>query len=128
MQYLMPLYQSGQRADPASPESEKVRSAMRAYLDDLERTGVLRAAAPLQPPETATTVRERDGQRLLVDGPFMETKEWLAGYFLVDCPDLDTALALAAECPGCAGPGGVEVRPLATVPESAPAGGVGGAA
>jgi hypothetical protein len=128
MQYLMLLYQSGERSAPDSPEGGKVRAAMRAYLEDLERRGFLRGAAPLQPPQTATTVRERDGQRLLVDGPFMETKEWLAGYFLVDCPDLDTALELAADCPGCAGPGAVEVRPLAALPEAAPTGGVGGAA
>ncbi len=116
MHYLMLLYQTGERAAPDSPESEKVRAAMRDYLDGLEHSGQLRAAAPLQRPETATTVRQRDGRRLLVDGPFMETKEWLAGYFLVECPDLDTALDLAGQCPACAGPGAVEVRPLAMEP------------
>ena len=61
--------------------------------------------------DTATTVRERDGQTQFTDGPFAETKEFLAGYYLVDCPDLDTALDHASRMPNIAY-GSVEVRPI----------------
>ena len=66
----------------------------------------------LQPPETATTVRVEDGKALTTDGPFVETKEALGGYYMIDAPDLDTALAVAKLCP--ARFGGVEVRPVMT--------------
>jgi hypothetical protein len=75
---------------------------------------VLVADDPLHRPETATTVRVRDGQTLSTDGPFAETAEWLGGYFIVDCRDLDEALELAARCP-TAKAGSVEVRPVMEV-------------
>ena len=65
----------------------------------------------LQGLETATTVRVRDGESLVTDGPFAETKEMLAGYYLIDVPDLDAALAWAAKIPSV-GYGSVEVRPV----------------
>ena len=68
-------------------------------------------AAPLHPVSTATTVRIRDGKRLVTDGPFAETREQLGGYFLVDAKDLDEALEIAAQIPG-ARFGTVEVRPV----------------
>jgi hypothetical protein len=67
--------------------------------------------AALKPSQTATTVRVRDGERLLTDGPFAETREQFGGYYVVDVPDLDAALELAAQIPG-AETGGVEVRPV----------------
>jgi hypothetical protein len=69
---------------------------------------VLVAADPLHRPETATTVRVRDGKALNIDGPFAETAEWLGGYFMLECRDLDEALELAARHP-TAKNGSVEV-------------------
>jgi hypothetical protein len=65
----------------------------------------------LQPTSTATTVRVRDGKTLTTDGPFAETREQLAGYYLVEAKDLDAALAIAAQIPG-AKTGAIEVRPI----------------
>jgi hypothetical protein len=67
---------------------------------------------PLNDPTTATTVRVRDGETLIVDGPFEETKEWMSGYFIIDCDNLDQALKAAAMVPS-AKFGSVEVRPVA---------------
>ena len=69
------------------------------------------AVAALQPSATATTVRVRNGERLLTDRPFAETKEQLGGYYLIDVPNLDEAVRWAAQCPAANG-GSVEVRPL----------------
>lgn len=71
-------------------------------------------ASPLQPTSTATCVRVRDGKRSVTDGPFIETREQLAGYFLVDAHDLDEAIAIAGRIPG-ARIGTVEIRPLREV-------------
>ena len=73
--------------------------------------GILVDSSPLQPPQTATTVRVRDGEMQLSDGPFAEIKEQLGGYYILDCGDLDTALRYAAAIPS-ARYGSVEVRPL----------------
>jgi hypothetical protein len=77
------------------------------YLRALQDAGVLVTRAGLQGPDTATTLRLEGGRRLVQDGPYAETKEQLAGIFVIDVPDLDTALEWAARCPGTA----VEVRP-----------------
>lgn len=86
-------------------------AAWTGYLQALEEAAVLVSAGGLQPPGSATTVRLREGRRLLQDGPFADTKEQLGGYFVIDVPDLDAALGWAARCP-CAGDAAVEVRPL----------------
>ncbi|HVE17346.1 MAG TPA: YciI family protein [Chthoniobacterales bacterium] len=82
-----------------------------ALTHDLKAKGQYLAAAPLQPVATATSVRIRDGRRLVTDGPFAETREALGGYYLVDARDLDEAIAIAARIPG-AKAGTVEVRPV----------------
>jgi len=78
----------------------------------------LLAADPLQPTATATTVRTENGRPLVLDGPFAETKEQLAGYYTLDCKDLDEAIEWAAKIPtGCkGGEGCIEIRPLAAIP------------
>jgi hypothetical protein len=81
---------------------------------DLEAKGQYLAAAPLYPTSTATSVRVREGKRLVTDGPFAETREQLGGYFLIDAKDLDEALGVAARIPG-ASIGTVEVRPVVEV-------------
>jgi hypothetical protein len=103
------------RPTPGTPEAAAVSCSLMAYRDELAAQGVLVAADPLAPPRTATTIRERDGRVATTDGPFAETREWLGGYFVVDCADLDDALRLAALCPGVA-TGAVEVRPIVTLP------------
>jgi hypothetical protein len=82
-----------------------------AWLDDLERRGVLRAHQGLHPSRTATTVRVRGGEVLLTDGPFIEAREQIGGFALIDCRDLDEAIEIAAGHPASA-IGQVEIRPV----------------
>ena len=89
--------------------------AWKAYADALMKAGVLTGGAQLQLPETATTLRMRGGKRVVQDGPFADTKEQLGGFFIINVPNLDTALDWAARCP--IAPGGViEVRPAVQPP------------
>jgi hypothetical protein len=83
-----------------------------AFSKRLVDSGEFVSGDPLQGPETATVVRVREGARSTTDGPFVETKEHLAGYYVVECASLDRALAIAAEIPD-ARFSGIEVRPLA---------------
>jgi hypothetical protein len=94
------------------PESElpSIAAEMTAVREALTKAGAWRDAQRLCPPETAATQRVRDGKVLVTDGPFIETKECLAGFWLIDCADLDEALAWAARVP-LARFGSVEVRP-----------------
>jgi hypothetical protein len=79
--------------------------------EELQARGQYLAGSPLHPPSTATTVRVRDGKRLLTDGPFAETREHLGGYMLIEAADLDEAVAFAARGP-LAAAGTIEVRPV----------------
>jgi hypothetical protein len=104
-------------------QNEAARAPMEAwfaYTRALEDAGVHLAGDALQGLETATTVRVRDGETIISDGPFAETKEMLGGYYLIDVPDLDAALAWAAKVPN-APYGSVEVRPLMELPAEVPA-------
>ena len=83
----------------------------REFAESASREGTLRGGEVLDHPSSATTVRVRQGETLLTDGPFAESKEQLTGYFIFECDNLDQALALAVRIPG-AGHGAVEVRPL----------------
>ena len=82
---------------------------------ELNTRGQYRGASPLQPVATATSVRVRDGKRLVTDGPFAETREQLGGYFLIEAKDLNEAIAVAARIPG-ARKGTVEVRQVMEIP------------
>ena len=82
-----------------------------AFMKDAAEQGVLQGGERLRLTSDATTVRVRNGETLTTDGPFAETKEQLAGYFLVDCKDLDEAIDVAARIPG-AKDGSIEVRPI----------------
>jgi len=86
-----------------------------ALTHDLHAKKQFIAASPLQPVATATSVRIREGKRLVTDGPFAETREQLGGYFLVDAKDLDTAIDIASRIPG-ARKGTVEIRPVVEIP------------
>ncbi len=81
---------------------------------DLNASGQYLATAPLHPVSTATTVRMRDGKRLVTDGPFAETREQLGGFFMIEAKDLDEAIGIAARIPG-ARKGTVEIRPVIEV-------------
>ena len=110
MKYLLNIYADERIWTESTPE--QMAATMEAYGAFGEEAGDrIVAGEGLQPTTTATTVRVRDGERLLSDGPFAETKEQLGGFYLVECDDLDQALALAARIPDAA-TGCVEVRPV----------------
>jgi hypothetical protein len=112
MQYMLLIYNNEARWENLSPpEREALIAEYNAFTEDIVKTGQYKAADRLGPSASATTVRVRDGRTLTTDGPFVETKEQLAGYYLVEAADLDAAVALAARIPG-ARSGGIEVRPL----------------
>jgi hypothetical protein len=96
-------------------EYEALGAEARAYLDELRRSGHLISAERLQRVDTATSVRIRDGKPAVTDGPFVEAKEHLGGFILIEARDLNEALQLAARIPP-ARLGGVEVRPIADDP------------
>jgi len=101
-------------------ERERCYGESSRLAHDLQASGNFLATAPLQSTASATSVRVRNGKRLVTDGPFAETREQLGGYFLVEAEDLDEAVAIAERIPG-ARIGTVEVRPvveLAGLPES----------
>lgn len=102
------------RYEPGSAEFERKIAAVNAFIEMCEERGVLEAYDPLEAIDTATTVRVRDGEALLTDGPYAETREQLGGYFILEC-DRDEALELAAKCPFAAD-GVMEVRPILEVP------------
>jgi hypothetical protein len=111
MKYLA-LIASEEPTEEVDPEVwQQVMDAYNAFGEAGGQAGVLVGGEALEPSSTATTVRVRDGETLLTDGPFAETKEVIGGYYILDCPDLDTAVHWAAQIPG-AKTGSVEVRPI----------------
>jgi hypothetical protein len=121
MRYMMLIYSQEDEAATHHDRSA-VAAAHRAVMEETRHRGVFRAADPLEGSATATVVRVHDGAALVTDGPFAETKEQLAGYYILDCQDLDAALAWAAKIPtACAGTSGcVEVRPIREFPQHVP--------
>jgi hypothetical protein len=125
MRYIMLIY-SRESTEPMSPEEDRqIREGHRVVMEEAARRGTLYGAEPLAPTPFATTVRNENGRVTVTDGPFAETKEQLAGYYILDCKDLDEALEWAARIPtGCAGRSGcVEVRPFRTMSPFHPEGG-----
>lgn len=114
MRYMLLIY-GCDRPEPGDPRFPAALARVNAFAEECHRRGVYVAGDPLQPVRTATTVRVRDNQTLMTDGPFAETHEQLGGYYILDCRGLDEALELAALCP-MAQDGSIEVRPLAGVP------------
>jgi hypothetical protein len=116
MQFAFLVYESPEAwATRNNDLSSPYVGAWRAYHKALVDAGVYVAGDPLEVPETGTTVRINDGKRRVQDGPYADTKEQLAGFFILELPSLDVALDWAERCP-TASAGAVEVRPLA--PES----------
>jgi len=119
MQYMLMCCFS-EEAWAQMPESRRLAIMRQTaeFVREIVRSGHYRAAARLQPTATTTTLRERNGRLVTSDGPFAETREQLGGYYLVECSDLDEALAIAGRIPSLRAGGAVEVRPLQ--PPSAP--------
>ena len=116
MRYMMLIYSKEQ---PGGPDRERNYVGHRALMDEAERKGVFVAAEPLSPTSSATTVRVENGKTLVSDGPFAETKEQLAGYYILDCENLDVAIEWAARIPTACkgGQGCVEIRPMPGLPD-----------
>jgi hypothetical protein len=112
MQYMLLVYWD-EGAQGAATEEQKAETfaAYSAYAEAMKKAGVHHSGHGLQATSTATVVRAPDGKAKVLNGPFAESREQLGGYFLIDTPDLDSAQAWAARCPG-AERGAVEVRPL----------------
>jgi hypothetical protein len=94
------------------PALSKRHQGWGEYTSELQAANILRGGERLRPAATATTVRLKQGQRLLSDGPFVETKEQLGGFYLVDAKDLDEAVEWASKMPHLVDGGSVEVRPI----------------
>jgi hypothetical protein len=109
VKYLLLIYMGENAMDQSDREHCYVESTQLAH--DLHAAGQYVAANPLQPVSTATSVRIRDGKRLITDGPFAETREQLGGYFLIDAKNLDEAIGIAGRIPA-AKVGTVEIRPV----------------
>ena len=112
MQYLLTLYsdEAGWGAMTQDQQREGM-AAYTAFTQALRAANALVESGRLQPSATATTVRTADGKPKVLDGPFADTKEQLGGFYLIEAPDLDAALAWASRCPGSQH-GVVEVRPI----------------
>lgn len=112
MQYLLALYLDESVWEKMTPEQQQQGSAAyTAYTEALKSAGALVGANRLRPSSTATTVRTNNGKAQVLDGPFADSKEQLAGYYLIDVPDLDKAMSWASRCPA-AQHGVVEVRAI----------------
>lgn len=112
MQYMFLIYATPE-SEPTygTPEFQAMMEGFAAFSEKVKADGVHRAGEALQGVETATSVRLRGGKVETMDGPFAETREYLGGYYVLDVPDLDTALSYAAQIP-VASFGTIEVRPL----------------
>jgi hypothetical protein len=116
MRYLMMIYGDEKAWETMSEEEgAQEMKGYHAYTEWLQEKGWFLGGEPLQPTPTAKTVRVRDGERLVSDGPFAETKEQLGGYYLIDVPGEGDALEAAERLPGSR-LGSIEVRPIMEVP------------
>lgn len=109
MKYMLMVY--GAEDAWTEEEREQCMTESSDLCHELDAEGRFLAASPLQSVRTATSVRIREGKRLVTDGPFAETTEQLGGFYLIDAADLDEAIAIAERIPG-ASVGTVEIRPL----------------
>ena len=116
MRYMMMVYDNEARwTEPTPEEMAKLMEEFDAFHAEIMERGVL-IAERLHPTPTATTLRVRDGKRLMTDGPFAETKEQLGGVYVFECKDLDEALDIAARIPTVK-TGSIEIRPVFLPPD-----------
>ena len=119
MRYMFLIYsRETETAGMSAADMDELKAAHWAVMDETRARGIFRGAEPLHPTATATTVRMEGGKPLVLDGPFAETKEQLAGYYILDCKDLDEAIGWAAKiATACKGREGcVEIRPIMALP------------
>ena len=113
MQYLlMCCFDETRWAQIPDAQKDQIMHEYDEFIQSIVKSGQLRTSTKLQPTSMATTVRERNGKRMTTDGPFAETKEQLGGYHLIECQDLDQALAIAGRIPTLRVGGAIEVRPV----------------
>jgi hypothetical protein len=117
-QYMLLIYGPAE-GGPSPEEMQAEMPKWYEYTQALQDAGVMVAGDALQPTETATTVRVRNEETLVADGPFAETKEALGGYYILDVPDLDEALKWASKVPNV-GYGSIEVRPVMVFDQAMP--------
>ena len=125
MRYMLLIYSKEEDNARMTPEQrQEIVAGHWAVMDETSKRGILRGAEPLKPTSTATSVRMKAGKPLVTDGPFAETKEQLAGYYILDCKDLDEAIEWAAKIPTACkgGEGCIEIRPIETIPQPAESG------
>jgi hypothetical protein len=123
VKYAILIYDENTATPNPNPDPAlmgKVMNEYNAFTKAINDAGINLGGEALQPNPTATTVRVRAGEAITTDGPFVESKEGLGGFYILDCKDLDEALGWAAKCPG-AWYGTVEVRPVMTFEEYEPA-------
>jgi hypothetical protein len=112
MSYMLLIVEpAGQRAERTEDEARALYDRMMQFSEDLKKRGLLKISQSLRSDERGVRVQLRGGKPMLVDGPFTETKEMVGGFFLLDCDNLDEAVAIARECPA-AEFATVEVREL----------------
>jgi hypothetical protein len=109
MEYLLFIATDPEPGEPVEADGE-----IQAWVAEGERRGIRLRGNALRPIDDATTVRVRDGQVLVIDGPYTESKEWIVGYDILECEDLDQAIDYATRHP-MARRGRIEIRPVATV-------------
>jgi hypothetical protein len=118
MKYAFTIYgDEARRASASEEDQQAMAQAYGAVTQEMEQQGALVAGEGLYPTQTATTVRVRDGERSVTDGPFAETKEQLGGFYVLECKDLDDAIEWAAKIPG-AQFGSIEIRPVMVFDEA----------
>jgi hypothetical protein len=112
MQYLLLLFsQESTWGQMTKAQQEQGAAAYMSYTEALKKAGVWKGSNRLQPISTATTIRIAEGKQQVLDGPYVDSREQLGGYYLIDVPDLDSAISWAARCPG-ASHGTIELRPV----------------
>lgn len=115
-QYMLSVHHDGSDLEATIPmdpaEMQALYESVDAFNQELAAAGADVFGCGLMPPETATVVKVADGETLLTDGPYAETKEFLGGFWIIKCPDLDAALAWATKAATALDGGPVEVRPL----------------
>ena len=107
-QYVLMLLEDESWEKQTKDEMKRAYAAIGRWVDDLRNKGIMKGGEELQPKRTATTVRRKNGAMSVTEGPFIESKEYVGGFMMIEVPDLDAAIALAKSWPG----GDVEVRPI----------------
>lgn len=111
MKYMLLIHGDETRMNTATAPGTGMSPEFAAYDEALRKAGIVLGGERLRPTSTATSVRVKDGKTEVLDGPYAETKEQFGGFYMIDVPDLDQAVAWAARCPS-ARQGTIEVRPI----------------